>query len=603
VKRHSALALTVATAALFVAPTMASAATSRYASPTGSGPAPCLEPTPCSAENALTGAASGDTVVLKPGTYTPTGGLQVTAPNVAVIGEAGSARPVIQFPALASNGLTFAATAIDSQARRLKIQMTAGGPPGATALAAYARVALRDVETSGGDICVTLNAAGSTIEDSKLTQGTPPAPAPCLTSVFDGTTVRNVEVSSAAPSGPGVGPEGVVLNGAGVSVDRLVVKGARGATIGGSFAPGSQPIVMRRSRIESTGTGLTIARGAVVSDTVATTSAAAGAAVVSSGGKLRNVTAVATGAASNGLRLLAEPAPGPAATSVRNSILRGQTTDFVVDPGAPAGPPQPWCVAIPAPFVCPPTPALLPGDLTITHSNFRPAGLVNSASGFNQATDPLLGADFRPAAASPAIDAGTDDADNGTLDLDGKQRKLGAAVDIGAFEFTPPAPTPSDPLAAPATPGGITQPDVPLAVGDSVSPALSALGITNTVFAVAPQATPVAARARRGTTFVYTLSEPARVAIAIERSQPGRRKGASCVKPTRKNRTARRCTRFVKIANFSRTATLGPNALPFSGRIGTKALAPGSYRAVMTAVDAAGNRSRPKTVAFRIVRR
>jgi len=39
------------------------------------------------------------------------------------------------------------------------------------------------------------------------------------------------------------------------------------------------------------------------------------------------------------------------------------------------------------------------------------------------------------------------------------------------------------------------------------------------------------------------------------------------------------------------------------GRIGAKALRPGRYRAVITAVDAAGNRSAPKTVRFRIAAR
>jgi len=40
----------------------------------------------------------------------------------------------------------------------------------------------------------------------------------------------------------------------------------------------------------------------------------------------------------------------------------------------------------------------------------------------------------------------------------------------------------------------------------------------------------------------------------------------------------------------------------FSGRIGTRALRRGRYKLRLVATDAAGNRSAPRTVAFRIVR-
>jgi hypothetical protein len=41
----------------------------------------------------------------------------------------------------------------------------------------------------------------------------------------------------------------------------------------------------------------------------------------------------------------------------------------------------------------------------------------------------------------------------------------------------------------------------------------------------------------------------------------------------------------------------------FSGRLGRRALRLGRHRAVLTAVDAAGNRSAPARVGFRVVRR
>ena len=50
-----------------------------------------------------------------------------------------------------------------------------------------------------------------------------------------------------------------------------------------------------------------------------------------------------------------------------------------------------------------------------------------------------------------------------------------------------------------------------------------------------------------------------------------------------------------------RTGRKGANTLEFSGRIGRRALKRGRYRAVITATDAAGNRSAAKSVRFRVV--
>lgn len=91
----------VATVALCcVAPTAASAAT-RYASPTGAGASPCLATAPCSIETALDnsgseGLANGDTVLLAPGTYHPSGQLNVFRLNVTISGEPGRAPPLIE---------------------------------------------------------------------------------------------------------------------------------------------------------------------------------------------------------------------------------------------------------------------------------------------------------------------------------------------------------------------------------------------------------------------------------------------------------------------------------------------------------------------------
>jgi hypothetical protein len=75
------------------------------------------------------------------------------------------------------------------------------------------------------------------------------------------------------------------------------------------------------------------------------------------------------------------------------------------------------------------------------------------------------------------------------------------------------------------------------------------------------------------------------------------------VKPTRKLRKAKKCTRFQAAGKLTRSGVAGKNKLAFSGRLGRKALKPGTYRATLTAVDAAGNKSARRTVSFKVVRK
>jgi hypothetical protein len=139
---------------------------------------------------------------------------------------------------------------------------------------------------------------------------------------------------------------------------------------------------------------------------------------------------------------------------------------------------------------------------------------------------------------------------------------------------------------------------------DTTPPAISRLRLTRKRFAVAKKRTAITSRrrAKRGTTFLFTLSENARTSIAIARARPGRRSGKRCVKPRKKLK--RRCTRFVVQATLTRTKTKqGANKVAFTGRLGKRKLKPGRYRATVGAVDAAGNRAKPRRVSFRVVRR
>jgi Domain of unknown function (DUF4394) len=181
-------------------------------------------------------------------------------------------------------------------------------------------------------------------------------------------------------------------------------------------------------------------------------------------------------------------------------------------------------------------------------------------------------------------------------------------IGIGASEVRSLAilPEPPAPPAPPPTP----PPPTPLAA-DTVVPSMSDFALVPNRFRVASQATPVDAgvaqrrhRAPRGSRLRFTLSEAADVRVLIERALPGRRVGRRCKPPTRKLRGRRRCTRFKRVGTLRRSnRPAGRNEFPFSGRIGRRALAPGGYRARITATDPAGNRSRARRGRFTIVRR
>jgi streptogramin lyase len=148
-------------------------------------------------------------------------------------------------------------------------------------------------------------------------------------------------------------------------------------------------------------------------------------------------------------------------------------------------------------------------------------------------------------------------------------------------------------------PGGGGQPG-----GDPNAPAVTGLGMTDTTVVVGPRATPLTGRssAKTGTTIRYTLSEPATVRLRFDRVLSGRRVGRRCVKPRPTLRNRRRCVRFRRAGSLTRTSRQGRNRVRFSGRIGRRALRRGRHRLRVTATDAAGNRSAPKALGFRVVR-
>jgi hypothetical protein len=611
VKRHSALLAALVAFLLLVTASAASAATTHYASKDGTGTAPCTDSGhPCLLTTAVGTAGVGDKVSVAPGTYAGLPGVATLQNGVEIAGQPDAAKPVLQSTIGGVNLM-----GANDTLRHVAIETSGLG----AGVSAGSGATVSDVDVTASGSCVAVSGPGVTIEDSKLTLTTTGFGS-CISAfppLGDNFTIRNVGVKSTAPTASPVPTALVNLLSGGAQVDRLVVDNPKGPAVqiaSGIFLGTTTPSVMRRSRLTGTNTtiglpALTVGSQATVTDTLVQaggTGATPTTAIQATGGKLRNVTAIATGTGSRGLQATSFLGPTPANTSVKNSILRGDGADVAVDPsvGGIASPPgctigTPGCIMIGG---------IGGGDLTINKSNFRTStGTLNAASGGNQTADPMFtnaaAGDFHPQAGSPAIDAGTDDADNGTKDLDGNDRKLGSAVDMGAYEFVPPAPPAQQQPSAPANTGEPANIPAPVVV-DLIAPTLGNVAITNKTFKVGKGATAVAARAKTGTVFVYSLTEPGAVSIAIQIAQPGKRQGSSCVKPTRKLRKAKKCTYYKTVGTLTRGGIGGTNAVPFSGRIGTKALKPGSYRAVFSAVDLAGNKSvKTPSVNFKIVKK
>jgi hypothetical protein len=163
--------------------------------------------------------------------------------------------------------------------------------------------------------------------------------------------------------------------------------------------------------------------------------------------------------------------------------------------------------------------------------------------------------------------------------------------------------TPGTPAATPGT-GTTTNPGTGTTGGgtpatqvtprDRTRPVLDSVRLTRSAFRTR-------GTARRGTTVRLALSEAADVRLTVQRAVAGRSVGGSCARPTRANRRAAACVRWVTVPGaVERELVAGRAELPFAGRLAGRALAAGSYRMTLTATDAAGNRSATTRVAFRV---
>jgi hypothetical protein len=169
---------------------------------------------------------------------------------------------------------------------------------------------------------------------------------------------------------------------------------------------------------------------------------------------------------------------------------------------------------------------------------------------------------------------------------------LDVLIDCESTRFVDRSPPPSSPGPSGSGPPGATI--------DTTRPAFLSLSLSPSSF-LAARSGPGLLAATVGTRVRYALSEPATVTFRVERSRPGRRVGRRCRPPTARNRRRRRCTRYVLVrGQLSRAGAAGANTVRFMGRLAGRRLRRGRYRLVLTATDAAGNRSASRRVRFRI---
>ncbi len=217
--------------------------------------------------------------------------------------------------------------------------------------------------------------------------------------------------------------------------------------------------------------------------------------------------------------------------------------------------------------------------------------------------NPLLNGLGEETLASPTIDAGSNALVPAVLstDLAGAPRitatrlscsGLGPAIaDMGAFEYQLVGPT----LPCPALLKVLTTP--PVLANASQSNRRWREGTRLASFSRKRKLPPL------GTTFSFTLNELASVRFAFTQRVGGRKVNGKCVAQTKKNRHKRACKRTVTQGLLTFAGHDGTNKVSFQGRIShSKKLRPGIYTLVITATNAAGQRSAAKQLSFTILK-
>jgi len=154
--------------------------------------------------------------------------------------------------------------------------------------------------------------------------------------------------------------------------------------------------------------------------------------------------------------------------------------------------------------------------------------------------------------------------------------------------------------AAQATRTITVPPPIPLA------PSVSNLSETARTWRESNKLAQISARKKKkppvGSTFSFTLNEPASVTFTFTAPASGRKIGKRCVAQTKKNKKKHRCTRTAVAGELTFSAHAGTNKVHFGGRISKhRKLRPGSYTLLVSAT-ASGMHSTPRTLHFKIAK-
>jgi hypothetical protein len=137
--------------------------------------------------------------------------------------------------------------------------------------------------------------------------------------------------------------------------------------------------------------------------------------------------------------------------------------------------------------------------------------------------------------------------------------------------------------------------------GDKTPPGISAIKVSAKRWRIGNSLAKIS-KAPVGTTISFGLSEAANATLTFQSAKPGRKSGKNCVKQTSGNKTHPSCSRYVNAGSISVNARDGKNKVKFQGLITrTRKLSLGTYRVVVGARDAAGNKSSRNGPTFTIV--
>jgi hypothetical protein len=103
-----------------------------------------------------------------------------------------------------------------------------------------------------------------------------------------------------------------------------------------------------------------------------------------------------------------------------------------------------------------------------------------------------------------------------------------------------------------------------------------------------------------GTTFKFTLNEPATVKLVFTHKLTGRRVNHKCKPPTKHNKHDPRCTHTITDGTITIPGQTGANSYKFTGKIGKHKLAAGTHKVALTATNSSNQRSTTTTLTFHI---